>query len=45
MLKLYKAAKSLLETNRDFITIAEAINAEGDVIPLLAILKGSIVIH
>lgn len=40
----FRAAQSLSETNRDFTTIVEAINAARDTIPPLAIIKGSCVL-
>jgi hypothetical protein len=44
-LETYKAAESPSETNRDFITMVEAISAGGGTIPPLAIMKAARILH
>jgi hypothetical protein len=44
-LQVHKVAKTPLETNRNFITIGKAINAAGDTIPPLCVIKGLVILH
>ena len=40
-----KAAQSPSETNCNFMSMVKAINADGDMIPLLTIMKGAQILH
>src|SRR5205807_2292054 len=44
-METFKVAQSPSETNRDFMSMVEAINAAGETIPPLTILKGAQILH
>ncbi|KAF2190325.1 hypothetical protein K469DRAFT_723140 [Zopfia rhizophila CBS 207.26] len=44
-MEAFKSTKMLLETNGDFISIVKTINAAGETIPPLTILKGAQIMH
>jgi hypothetical protein len=45
MLQVHKVTKTPLETNYNFIIIGKLINAAGDTILLLCVIKGLVILH
>jgi hypothetical protein len=44
-IETFKVVLASTKTNRDFTTIVDAVNAKGETIPLLCIIKGATIQH